>query len=226
MYATEGDPNKILARLNDGALVYRTPIPILLRCAAQLEGQRLPQVVAERLQSTLQAYQQQDSLILMADPAWNLRGALFAMDEDAGQPPRMHVSEQGVMVRFPHAVASTAEGPSSEVTVELKYNADFTVKLALQPAPNSPHAPPSVGELHATERWPRSDSANVVIAAGVGGDEECRNRTQWCHTREHIRSPNETRRLVIGQRKSLGRASVAGIFRATGGIGNDTPLNR
>ena len=141
VYATEGDPNKILARLNDGALVYRTPIPILLRCAAQLDGQRLPQVVADRLQSTLQAYQQQDSLILMADPAWNLRGALFAMDEDAGQPPRMHVSEQGVMVQFPHAVASTAEGASSEVTVELKYNADFTVKLALQPSPYSPHTP-------------------------------------------------------------------------------------
>lgn len=141
VYATEGDPNKILARLNDGALVYRTPIPILLRCAAHLEGQRLPRVVAERLQSTLQAYQQQDSLILVADPAWNLRGALFAMDEDAGQPPRMHVTDRGVMVRFPHAAPATAEEASSGVTVELKYNADFTVKLALQPSPYPSPAP-------------------------------------------------------------------------------------
>ena len=137
VYSRGGDPAKILARLDDRALVHRTPIPILLRCAARLEGQTLPRPVAERLQSSLHAYVSRDDLVVVADSAWNLRDAMFAVDESSQIRPQMQVAERTVTVRLPQVASAAQTGEANgHVTVMLKYDADFTVKLALKPQPH------------------------------------------------------------------------------------------
>ncbi|HEX6983744.1 MAG TPA: hypothetical protein VF170_00135, partial [Planctomycetaceae bacterium] len=90
VYARQGDPKKILARLDDAAVVNRTPMPVLLRCAAALKGQTLPHPAAERLRTSLHGYLGRDDFVLVADPSWEFRSALFAVDEAAFARPTLH----------------------------------------------------------------------------------------------------------------------------------------
>ena len=149
VYAREGEPSKILARLDDPALVNRTPIPILLRCAAQLEGKTLPRAVASRLQSSLQAYVQDEHLVLAADPAWRLGSAKFAVDEAMHARPQMQVTERRVTVRIPKPMESSEAMSTETMTVKLQYDSDFTITLALRTAPPTTTAPRN------SNRWGR-----------------------------------------------------------------------
>lgn len=130
--AREGDPVKILARLDDAATVARTPIPVLLRCASALRGQTLPRPAAERLQASLHGYFGRDDFVLVADPAWEFRSAQFAVDESAFARPTLHTTERAVTVQFRRA--STTPMPTSvdEFAVLLKYADDYEVKLTLR----------------------------------------------------------------------------------------------
>lgn len=137
VYARQGAAEKILARLEDPALVNRTPIPILLRCAASLDGKTLPVTVARRLQSSFRAYSRNDQIVLVADPAWNLRAARFAVDESADNPPQLHQTAGAVTVSFPRNDGDLAKrgDRDEDLAVKIKYAEDFVVEIALQPAP-------------------------------------------------------------------------------------------
>lgn len=134
VYAREGDPKKILARLDDAATVSRTPIPVLLRCAAALKGQRLPVAVAERLQSSLHGYFGGDDFMLVADPSWELRSAMFAVDEATYSRPTIHVTDRAATVQFRRVQQIAVPGMSNEdeFAVLLKYADDFEVKLTMR----------------------------------------------------------------------------------------------
>lgn len=143
VYARLGDSEKILARLNaDPTAVSRTPIPVLLRCAAAMKGQPLPTVMAERLKSSLHGYFGRDDFVLVADPAWEFRSAQFAVDGPSQARPTLHVTERVVTVQFDRSTgAAHSKGGGSEFDVLLKYSDDFQVKLTLH---RDDSAPPTV----------------------------------------------------------------------------------
>ncbi len=132
VYAREGDPAKILARLGDAATVARTPIPVLLRCASALKGQTLPRPAAERLQASLHGYFGRDDFVLVADPAWEFRSAQFAVDESTYARPTLHATERAVTVQFRRASTSPMPTDADEFAVLLKYADDYEVKLTLR----------------------------------------------------------------------------------------------
>ncbi|MBA3316286.1 MAG: hypothetical protein M3552_21865 [Planctomycetota bacterium] len=134
VYARQGDPVKILARLDDAATVARTPVPVLLRCAAALKGQTLPRPAADRLQSSLHGYFGRDDFVLVADPAWEFRSAQFAVDETTFARPTLHATDRAVTVQFRRAANAISPGSlgDDEFAVLLKYADDFEVKLTLR----------------------------------------------------------------------------------------------
>lgn len=132
VYAKQGDPKKILARLDDAAVVSRTPIPVLLRCAGTLKGQTLPAPAAERLRSSLHGYFGRDDFVLVADPAWEFGHALFAIDEATFGRPTLHETERAVTVQFRRLGESARSQSANEYSLLLKYADDFPVKLTLR----------------------------------------------------------------------------------------------
>jgi hypothetical protein len=132
VYAKQGDPKKILARLDDAGAVGRTPIPVLLRCAAALKGQTLPAPAAERLRSSLHGYFGRDDFVLVADPAWEFGHALFAVDEATFARPTLHATDRAVTVQFRKRTADSVRQEPDEYPVLLKYADDFQVKLTLR----------------------------------------------------------------------------------------------
>jgi len=132
VYAKEGDPAKILARLDDAGTVARTPIPVLLRCASALKGQTLPRPAAERLQASLHGYFGRDDFVLVADPAWEFRSAQFAVDESSFARPTLHATERAVTVQFRRASATPMPTNVDEFAVLLKYADDYEVKLTMR----------------------------------------------------------------------------------------------
>jgi hypothetical protein len=132
VYAREGDPAKILARLDDAATVARTPIPVLLRCASALKGQTLPRPAADRLQASLHGYFGRDDFVLVADPAWEFRSAQFAVDESTFARPTLHATERAVTVQFRRTSLSPMPNNIDEFNVLLKYADDYEVKLTMR----------------------------------------------------------------------------------------------
>ncbi len=150
VYARQGDPDKILARMNeDPAAVARTPIPILLRCAAALKGEPLPTAVAERFRSTLHGYFGRNDFVLVADPAWEFRNAQFAVDGATTLRPTLHATERAVTVQFDRASgAARANAGENSFDVLLRYSDDFQVRLTLRQETGSPPpAAPSASRL-------------------------------------------------------------------------------
>jgi hypothetical protein len=151
VYAREGDPAKILARLDDAPTVARTPIPVLLRCAAALKGQTLPRPATERLQGSLHGYFGRDDFVLVADPAWEFRSAQFAVDESTFARPTLHATERAVTVQFRRATTTSISADADTFAVLLKYADDFQVKLTLRrdgtPEIASASSPSRFGQL-------------------------------------------------------------------------------
>lgn len=175
VYAKQGDPKKILARLDDAAVVSRTPIPVLLRCAATLKGQTLPAPTADRLRSSLHGYFGRDDFVLVADPSWEFGHALFAVDETTFARPTLHETDRAVTVQFRRVGDSGKPQSTNDYSVLLKYSDDFQVKLALRrDEPPSVLPMPSVSRLGQLltfasdrEESPSSPGRNALRIAAV-----------------------------------------------------------
>ena len=141
VYAKQQDPLKILVRLDDEATVARTPIPVLLRCAAALNNVSLPRPAAERLRTSLYGYFEGRSgqeFVLVSDADWQFDRARFAVDERSFARPTLLPSESVTTVQFHRTAGRPMAGDAFEVL--FKYADDFEVKLTLRREPGQePH---------------------------------------------------------------------------------------
>jgi len=147
LYAEAGNQIALGARLNEPAVVRALPIPVLLRCAEVLGGDKLPQPAADALAASIQAEFEfrfgRDDLVFRAAPAWQLKNARLALiiDEQSFLRPELRLAKGVDEIRFRGIVESgtplNGSNGTGLVTLVVHYPNVSEVQLNLErrPAP-------------------------------------------------------------------------------------------
>ncbi|QDT38172.1 hypothetical protein [Stratiformator vulcanicus] len=179
--AETGDPSRIAQQLQDPQLVARVPVPVLLKCAAALGREAMPNHVASRLRGSLYGYYDlnygRDDFVLVADKSWDLDKVLFAVageneNSEYGRP-KLHVGDQFVTVEFRKqgevGAPLVASNTQHDFALMLKYPTGREVKLTLRDGAKEPEAENFVDRFGRKVRRPvRKTSPMWITTVGYG----------------------------------------------------------
>lgn len=106
VYCQANEPGKLAARLKSREVVQNVPVPLLLRCAALLGTERLPDVAAEQITASLYGRFDlnfgPDDVVFVAAPNWELQRARVTLrvGDREYRPSRRFASKDGLTVKF------------------------------------------------------------------------------------------------------------------------------